>query len=98
MIEEKDVEEELEKLKKVRKTMSNVCNQLATYEQRMMLHTKAIDELQDFVLTDRKAIKVLDSKVDKIERKYSKDVMFQWTELKIHITNAFGVGTRWTDK
>ena len=77
MEREKDIDKELKNLKKAREDLNDICYQLECYKDRMALHTKAIDELQDFVLTDREAITKLAFKVDKIEKKYGSDVMYQ---------------------
>jgi len=77
MDKEKDIDEELEKLRKTRETLKSLCNKLEKYDQRVLLHNKAIKELQDVVVEDRDKIIVLLKKVEKMEQKYSSDVMYQ---------------------
>ena len=77
MIDEKDIDEELERLRKARGTLKGICNKLERYDKRVVLHNTAIKELQDVVVEDRDKIIELMEKVEKIERKYSPDVMYQ---------------------
>jgi len=77
MDKEKDIDEELEKLRKARETLKGICNKLEKYDQRVLLHNKAIKELQDVVVEDRDKIIGLLKKVEKMEQKYSPDVMYQ---------------------
>lgn len=77
MDESPAVKKEIEKLKALSGVLESLCNNLTTYEERLCLYKNAIEELQKFVVKDAKDIAMLNSKVDKIEKKYGKDVMFQ---------------------
>lgn len=77
MEREKDIDEELERLRKARSILSGICTKLELYDKRVELHNTAIKELQDVVVDDRGKIIELIEKVEKIERKYGSDVMYQ---------------------
>lgn len=74
---DEEMKVEVEKAKKIIETLQSLCAQLEIYEDRMNRHTTAISELQDFVLVDRSKIKKLHEKVNKLEEKFGKDVMYQ---------------------
>jgi len=77
MVDIKDIDEEMERLRKTRKTLENICKKLEAYDKRVVLHNTAIKELQDVVVEDRDKIIGLLKKVEKFEQKYGKDVMYQ---------------------
>ena len=73
----KEIDTELEEFKKAKKQLKDVCKTLEHYENRVQLHTKAISELQHFVTVDRNSIIKIVEKVDKLEKKYGNDIMYQ---------------------
>ena len=77
MVDIKDIDEEMERLRKTRKTLENICKKLEAYDKRVVLHNTAIKELQDVVVEDRYKIIGLLKKVEKFEQKYGSDVMYQ---------------------
>ena len=77
MVDIKDIDEEMERLRKTRKTLENICKKLEAYDKRVVLHNTAIKELQNIVVEDRDKIIGLLKKVEKFEQKYGKDVMYQ---------------------
>jgi len=77
MADIKDIDEELEKLRKAREVLSRITATLEKYDKRVVLHNTAIKELQDVVVEDRDKIIDLIKKVEKMEQKYNPDVMYQ---------------------
>ena len=74
---EKNIDAELDKIIKIGNHLKRICNNLEKYEERVKWHNTAIIELQDLIVDDRVTIKELKAKLDKLEKKYGKDVMYQ---------------------
>jgi len=72
-----DLSESIKLLEKAKVQFEEICKTLETYERRVKFHSFAITELQDLLVADRKKINELTEKIERIEAKYGKDVMYQ---------------------
>lgn len=71
------ISEQIKLLESSRQKVDRVCKVLETYERRVKLHSDAITELQDLILIERRKVDELTKKIERMELKYGKDVMYQ---------------------
>jgi len=71
------ISEQVKLLESSRKKVDHTCDVLETYDRRVKLHSEAITEIQDLILIDRRKLADLLARVEKLEAKYGKDVMYQ---------------------
>ena len=72
----KEFDEELKRLREVKDQLKEICNELEKYVERVKLHTKAIQELQEHMVVHKQAIKTLAIKVGDLEKKPINEVMY----------------------
>lgn len=72
----KEFDDELKRLREVKDQLKEICNELAKYEERVQLHTKAIKELQEHAVAHKQAIVVLANKISSLEKKPINEVMY----------------------
>ena len=86
-----EISESLKVLEKSRKRVDDICNTLEKYDQRVKFHSLAINELQDIIIADKKTICELTKRIERLEQKDNKDVMYQWRAFVTNVENEIHV-------
>jgi len=77
MAERDELGEGIRLLEKSRKRVDEICKSLESYERRVQLQSSAISELQDLIIIERRRFDELTKRVDRLEKKFNPDVMYQ---------------------